>query len=242
METIYVEEKPWAILAGYYFYSNGYKVKPYTDNIPPGSNVIVSNVSRDSGGILITPTFVRWGKTIKEFSGVDAVIGTLLGIHWITEHASNIKLYVILDAYGVNAYKYLKGTFEETISYNEDLLYKYTRDYLEYRKSISSDELPEYKAVVVRDNRLNLGLSATGSFNLIVAIMRKNGRPFLHVTGNDYLGYTKYMEGMGMQAKVIDDNRGGYLNLPNRTGEPMPDDIDVKSIKDTMKGYYEELQ
>lgn len=242
METIYVEEKPWAILAGYYFYRNGYKVKQYVDNVPPDSNVIVSSVIGDRGGILITPTFVRWGDTTKEFSGVDELLGKLIPEHWLVKYASNIKLYVILDAYGINSYKYLKDTFEDTVAYNSDLLDKFTRDYLSYRDSIRHDELQKYKAVVVRDNRLNLGLSATGSFNLIIAIMRKNGRAFLHVTGKDYLGYTKYMKGLGMQAKVIDDNRGAYLSIPNRTGEPIPDDIDTKSIKDTMKGYYEELQ
>lgn len=242
MKTIYVEEKPWAILAGYYFYKRGYVVNPYIYNAEPGSNIISSSVRDDRGGILITPTFVRFGDTTKEFSGVDQLLEELMPGHWITECASHIKLYVILDAYGVKAYEYFESTFEDTLDYNRDLLNKFTRDFLNYRESIRNDELPEHKAVVVRDNRLNLGLSATGSFNLIVSIMRKNGRPFLHVTGKDYLGYTKYMEGLGMQAKVIDDDRGAYLNLPNRTGEPMPDDIDVKSIKDTMKGYYEELQ
>lgn len=243
MTVVYVEQTPWASLVAYRLHEQGYTIEPYSKetNYPKGTNLVVRDADLDLGGILITPNYFRipskgQGVTVK--GGVDGLLNFLFrgsNAEWVVKYASDYRMYVILHAYGVRSYNYMRTSFTETLELNKDLLDMYHDGFVRYRNNIQHDYVAGYNAVVVRDSPYNLALTEWGD-ELVVAILRKNGRPYLHATGEHALKYAEHMKQQGMKSYVVDDSRGAYLFMPGF--DDGLDDIAVSDIKQTVKGFY----
>ncbi len=247
-KKIYVENKPWAIIASLPFSEKDYSILPYIgQSMERGDSIIASKtpvITYEDEGVVITPEHLsirRDGKTLKRsFLDIKDLHQYLLKstrFAWVIE-ASEIPdelLYLIISTYGISSSGYIYNDRDETLAHNIHIWKKYSLDAIEYYGDIMNNKVVGLNAFVVRYNRFNMFVMQKQKPDLFVEICNRKDKGYLHVTGKDYGLYMSYMANMGMKPFDTKSSRGGYLHMPIDNDV---EDMDIQTVKESVKEFY----
>jgi len=242
-KKLYIENKPWAIIASFALTlpEPEYEISPLFGTVlENGDSVITSKVVSARTGLLdivIQPKSVIEFGVYRGFDSLQEMNKQLLGNNWVVEAAEKPEplLYAIIEAYGINSYKYIKNTWYDTLEYNRDLWENYCYELVEYLDKIKPNKVVGLNAIVLRYNRFNLSVMEKENPDLMVEINQSRGYAVLHVLGKNYKDYGSYMEKLGMRFFDTYSTRGGYLNMPY---EIRVEDMDIQTVKESVKEFY----
>lgn len=247
-KKIYVENKPWAIIASLPFSEKDYSILPYIgQKLEPGDSIISSKppvITYEDDGVIITPSSVsirRNSKVLKkEFMTIKDLHYYLLRntrFSWVVDASDTPDelLYLIISSYGIDSSKYIYDNHDDTIAHNIHIWKKYSLDAIEYYADAVNNKVVGLNAFVMRYNRFNMFVIQKENPNLFVEISNRKGKGYLHVLGKDYQAYLSFMGNMGMKPFDTNSSRGGYLHMPI---DNEVEDMDIQTVKESVKEFY----
>lgn len=244
-KVIYVENKPWAIIASYSLDRDRYEVLPYVGKpVKDGESIITSNPPEINsvGSIIITPKSLiactKKGKLTKNFNHIIDLYKYLFKSSWVINATEepNYLLYLIVDTYGIFGINHIDvSDYDKTEFMNRDVSNKYALDANSYLNDSYSNKVVGLNVYVLRYNRFNMFVMLKENPDLLVEIDIKRGHGYLHVMGKDYKKYLQFMENIGMHPFDTNSTRGGYLHQPI---DAQVDDIDIQTVKETVEEFY----